>query len=118
MIFHTIVLVLLLVLLAGHVWLQWRGLKGWQECLATLARMEQALTDRPHPTARVVDRRPSVRIELRDEHETRVLGDVRVLAQARRPEMTFTDSDGRVGQFRASREEGGMFVYRRVGITP
>ena len=126
MIIHTILLVVLVALM-------WRSLLDGRACARALARLEQKLAtpappvvadERPvmapvaaatHPS---VDRRPSVRIELRDEHECQVLGDVRVAAQARRPEMTLTDDKGHTGRFRASREEGGMFVYRRVGITP
>ena len=93
-----IIQTLLLVLIVGLVW---RSLLSGQECQRTLARLELAA-------------RPSVRIELRDEHEAQVLGEARVMANARRPEMTLTDANGKTGRFQAAREEGGVFIYRRI----
>ena len=115
-----IIQTLLLVLIVGLVW---RSLLSGQECQRTLARLELAArpsVEAPHPVAqpaapvRIVERRPSVRIELRDEHEAQVLGEARVMANARRPEMTLTDANGKTGRFQAAREEGGVFIYRRI----
>jgi hypothetical protein len=56
-----------------------------------------------------------MKLRLVDERDG-ALGEVEVDPRKREPTLLHKGTDGKLGQFQASHEEEGAFVYRRVAV--
>jgi hypothetical protein len=84
-------------------WVLWEGRSYWTKPAPVVS------VPKPVPVRSVV-------LRLMDEDGVKDIGAVTVEARFRRPSVRARGTDGRIGQFVASHQVEGQWVYRRVAV--